>query len=76
MGVRPLTEISTITPVKATKKELSKREFGASVQISLKNIFDGCHKDDAKTTLSLRAILYEVSRLTPLTRLIEHHKHL
>jgi hypothetical protein len=25
----------------------------------LRNIFEGCHKDAMKTTLSLRAILYE-----------------
>ena len=61
-GTRPDPELGNPrTFVKPTKQELNKREFGSSIQKSLKNIFDGCHKDDAKTTLSLRAILYEVS---------------
>lgn len=41
------------------ERDLTKREFGITIQKSLRNIFEGCHKDDMKTTLSLRAILYE-----------------
>ena len=40
-------------------RDMTKREFGVQIQRSLRNIFEGCHKDDMKTTLSLRAILYE-----------------
>jgi hypothetical protein len=40
-------------------REMTRREFGIMIQSSLRNIFEGCHKDDMKTTLSLRAILYE-----------------
>eukprot|EP00347_Sterkiella_histriomuscorum_P008264 403345746 len=42
------------------KVELSKREFGVYVQKSMISIFEGCHKDAMKSTLSIRAILYEV----------------
>ena len=38
---------------------MTRREFAVSVQRSLLNIFEGCHKDSMKTSLSLRAILYE-----------------
>lgn len=41
------------------EREMTRREFGIMIQRSLQNIFEGCHKDDMKTTLSLRAILYE-----------------
>lgn len=42
------------------KVELSKREFALQIQKSVITIFEGCHKDSMKSTLSFRAILYEV----------------
>jgi hypothetical protein len=41
-------------------RELSKGEFSFQIQKVLRNIFEGCHKDELKNTISLRAILYEV----------------
>ncbi len=39
--------------------DLTKRQFGSKIQKALQNIFEGVHKDSMRTTLSLRAILYE-----------------
>ena len=43
-----------------SKLELSKREFGILIQKSILSIFEGCHKNVMKSTLAMRAILYEV----------------
>ena len=40
------------------KSELTKREFGSKIQQALIVIFEGCHKNAMKCTLSIRAILY------------------
>ena len=40
-------------------RDMTKGEFAMQIQKSLRNIFEGCHKDELKNTLSLRAILYE-----------------
>ncbi|CDW89623.1 dedicator of cytokinesis protein 2 [Stylonychia lemnae] len=45
------------------KFELSKREFGTFMQKCIISIFEGCHKDAMKSTLSLRALLYEVTQV-------------
>ena len=43
------------------KQELTRLEFGIMIQKSLMAMFEGCHKDAMKSTLAIRAILYEVS---------------
>ena len=42
-----------------SKYELTKTEFSHFLRKALLQIFEGAHKDHMKSTLSLRAIVYE-----------------
>lgn len=57
------------------ERDMTKGEFAMQIQKSLRNIFEGCHKDELKNTLSLRAILYEV-RIKQLISKLERIKYL
>ena len=56
------------------RTEISKNEFGQWLQKSLIAVFEGCHKDAMKSTLSLRSILYKV-KIAKSNYPLEHHSN-